>query len=434
MKLTKLPFLLFSLLLGAGGCNQEFLNPSSASETQAVSDVNGLLALANGLQYRYTISRVGVVYNAVTADGLSTRGLIVLNAGNTDEDNLGKGAANVNSNNAVVRNLWETSNLTKANADLILNNLGIVTDPTLKANLQAHASIFKALALGTMAQFWESVTITTGAAATFSPRADALKAAIALLESAQTALGAGTISPAFSAKIVAGIDYPNTLNALIARYALFLGDTDKALAAAGKVDLTKKSLFKFDDNTRNPIFETALSNANVYQPTDLNLGLPLALKPDPADKRLDFYFTSRTPTNGVYRGKGFFAASNAEIPIYLPGEITLIKAEAYARKNDLDNAIKELNGVLTKTTDAWGLGAGLPAYTGAKTGADVLTEIYRNRRIELFMSGLSLEDSRRFGRPAASAAAGSERNRNFYPYPATERDNNSANTPTDPAI
>jgi len=37
----------------------------------------------------------------------------------------------------------------------------------------------------------------------------------------------------------------------------------------------------------------------------------------------------------------------------------------------------------------------------------VLTEIYRNRRIELFMSGLALEDSRRFGRPAASAAADS---------------------------
>jgi hypothetical protein len=425
--------LLVAVLLSTSACQQEYLNPSSASETQAVTDVNGLLALANGLQYRYTISRTSPVYNAVTGSGLSTRGLVVLNAGNTDEDNLGRGGANVRgSDNAVVRNLWQESLLVNANADLILNNLGIVTDAQLKASLQAHASIFKALSLGTLAQFFEQVPISSGFNAAFSPRADALREAIRLLETAQTALGTGGLSPTFTGRVVTGIDIPNTLNALIARYALFVGDFDKALAAAAKVDLTKRSEFRFDDNTRNPIFETALSNVNVYQPTDLNLGLPAALAPNPADRRLDFYFQSRTPTNGVYRGKGFFTANNASIPVYLPGEISLIKAEAYARKNDLDNAIRELNVVLTKTTDAWGLGAALPAYAGARTQADVLTEIYRNRRIELFMSGLELEDSRRFGRPAAGTP-GAERTRNWYPYPQSERDNNTA-TPADPAI
>ncbi len=47
----------------------------------------------------------------------------------------------------------------------------------------------------------------------------------------------------------------------------------------------------------------------------------------------------------------------------------------------------------------------LPAYSGGTDAASVLTEIYRNRCIELFMSGLKLEDSRRFARPAT------ERNR-----------------------
>ena len=61
----------------------------------------------------------------------------------------------------------------------------------------------------------------------------------------------------------------------------------------------------------------------------------------------------------------------------------LIRAEAYARKNDLTNAVTELNKVLTKTTDVFGLGAGLPAYAGAQTAAAILTEIYRNRQIEL---------------------------------------------------
>ncbi|MFT4022700.1 MAG: hypothetical protein QM664_02815, partial [Flavihumibacter sp.] len=57
---------------------------------------------------------------------------------------------------------------------------------------------------------------------------------------------------------------------------------------------------------------------------------------------------------------------------------------------------------------------------------EILTEIYRQRCIELFMSGLKLEDMRRFGRPVT------ERKRNFFPYPFSERDNNP-NTPSDPA-
>ncbi len=48
------------------------------------------------------------------------------------------------------------------------------------------------------------------------------------------------------------------------------------------------------------------------------------------------------------------------------------------------------------------------------------------------MSGLKLDDSRRFGRPGPTDAD-AERNRNFYPYPTVERDNNP-NTPADPVI
>jgi hypothetical protein len=60
-----------------------------------------------------------------------------------------------------------------------------------------------------------------------------------------------------------------------------------------------------------------------------------------------------------------------------------------------------------------------------------LNEIYKNRRIELYLSGLSLEDSRRFGRPGATEP-NAERNRNYYPYTNAERDNNT-NTPSNPS-
>ncbi len=413
-------------------CSAEYLNPSAASETQVTNDVNGLITLANGLQFRYSVGRQAPVYTTIVGSGVSTRELRVLNAGNLDEENLRLGGAVVDGVNGIVRQLWSQSNLIKGNADLILNKLSIVTDPGVRSGLQAYATIYKALAIGTMATYFEQVTVENTAKPRFVPRVEALNQAIVLLETAQAAIAATPPTAGFTSRVVAGIDIPNTINALIARYALMAGDNAKALAAANRVVLTVRSEIRFDDVTRNPIWDVALGNVNVVQPVDLGLGLPVALRPVATDRRLDFYFLSRTATAGVFRGRGFFKSNGDAIPMYLPGEMLLIKAEAQARQNNLAAAVTELNAVLTKTTDAWGIGAGLPAYAGENTQPAILAEIYRQRRIELFMSGSSFEDARRFGRPV-STAADSERNRNFYPYPAVERDNNP-NTPADPTI
>jgi hypothetical protein len=166
----------------------------------------------------------------------------------------------------------------------------------------------------------------------------------------------------------------------------------------------------------------------VYGAIDnTTLGLPASLMPDPADKRLAFYTTT------TYASKilGFGAATTTPWPIYLPGEITLIKAEAYARQTppDLVNALLELNKVVTKkaANDAFGVGADLAPLVGPLTQQQILDEIYKQRSIELYMSGLKLEDMRRFNRPTV------ERKRNLLPYPFLERDNNP-NTPTDPGF
>ncbi len=434
MKKLTISVISLALLLLTNACTTEYVNPSSGNGEELLKDVNGLVSLANGLQYRYTIGRQSPAYTVIVAAGLTGKELRVLNAGNTDELLLEQGVANVLGNNGVVSNLWSQLHVTKSDADQVLagaNNLG---DPALKSGLIGYASIFKALSLGTLAQFWQQSPVTNGDTAQFRQRTDLLREAIRVLETASTAVTANPPSAAFTSRIVAGVDIPNTINALIARYSLMLGDNDKALAASDKVSLAVKSEFRFDDLTRNPIFDVALGNINVVQPTNLNMGLPDALKPDAADKRVDFYFLTRTPVvPAPFRGKGFFTANSSPIPVYLPGEMLLIKAEAYARKDDLANAVIELNKVVTKTTDAWGIGAALPAYDGTeKTKAEVLTEIYRNRCIELFMSGLKLEDNRRFARPEPPTNT-TERSRNFYPYPFVERDNNPK-TPADPAI
>lgn len=430
MKKTFIYSVLTATTLLATSCNQEFLNPSAASEQQVVNDVNGLIALANGLQYRLTIGRASPGYALPTAVGLTTKELKVLNAGNGDEAFLETGAGSVQNPNSVISNLWNQSHLVKANADNILNNVNIVQDAGTKSGLIAYASIFKALALGNLATGWEQAPLVVGTNAAFVPRADVLKAAITTLESAATAL-ATPVSANFTSRIVPGIDLANTIQALIARYSLMLGDNDKALAAAAKVDLTKKSAFNFDDTSRNPMFDVVFSNRNVTEPTNTDFGLPASLKPDAADKRISFFFQTSSATNNLGRAS-FYTANNTALPVYLPGEIILIKAEANARKGNLDAAVTELNNVLTKTTDAWGIGAGLPVYAGEKSAAAILTEIYKQRSIELFLQGFRLEDSRRFGRPGPGTA-GAERTRNWYPYPTTEKDNNT-NTPNDPAI
>jgi hypothetical protein len=157
------------------------------------------------------------------------------------------------------------------------------------------------------------------------------------------------------------------------------------------------------------------------------MGLPQGLQPDLADKRVPFYIaTSNTAPR--YRIAGFGAGSLTPMPIYLPGEMILIKAEAFARQNDLVNGLVELNKVVTKkpAADPFGVGADLPPVT-ANGQSQLLDQIYRHRTIEMYLSGTKLEDMRRFARPTT------ERKRNYFPYPFQERDNNT-NTPADPAF
>ena len=436
-------FFLFAatLALALGGCSKEYLNPSSISLPQATGSSDGLLTLCNGLQQRYsTGASLSVPYNAVALGGLSTRELLVLNQGNNEEYNVFLGGASVNNSNFVVKNLWTQAQLVRANADLVLQYAGNAAEPGTRSGIVAYASIFRALALGSLAQFFEKTPLVTQENAPFVDRVVALQSAVAQLETAAAQLAATPVSAEFTAKIVPGIDLPNTLQALIARYSLLAGDYDKALAAAGRVDLTKRSVFNYDDITRNPLFEYSFGNKNVLEPTNASLGLSGALAPEAGDRRLPFYVRNN-PTATQNLGTGFYTANAAPIPVYVPGEMLLIRAEAYARKNDLANAVIELNKVRTSTAAATlnsaGLptappGAGLAPYAGPLTAADVLLDILRNRNIELAYQGFRLEDSRRFGRPGPGTA-GAERNRNFFPYPRVERENNPA-TPADPAI
>jgi len=432
--------LLTGSLLLITSCNKEYINPSTASEPSVTTSVDGLMNLCAGLQRRFTIGRQSPLYNAPIAGGYSVYGLYTLNIGNTAEKELETGKGSVTRNNAIVIQMWSQCLLTRTEAETVLKNLGIAGDPADKVGLKAYASIFYALSMGTLVQFFEKIPLTNGLNAEFSPRAEALQKAITALESADADLATTTPSSKFISKIPAGIDIKNTVKALLARYyniqSMITGtynstSGNKALTYAAAASQTVKSEFRFSTTTTNPVGEQNVS-VNVFGAIDSTLGLKNGLAPVPAstDPRVGFYISKLNAT--TYPLKGFALDRTTSYPVYLPGEMSLIIAENYARQNSFAQSKTALDAVRTKTTDIYGIGAAQPAYSGPLTSTDLLQDIYKQRRLEMFISGQELEDSRRFGRPAPNTP-GEERNRTFFPYPFIERDNNT-NTPADPAI
>ena len=415
-------------------CEKDFVNPGAATEDQVLNSPDGLIGLTVGIQRRWSVGRQSPVYATVAGSGFSTFELRLINPGNAAENEVSLGKGELTGANGIVANIWEECLLVRNEADKVLANASNVPDAGVRSGLIATASIFKALANGTLAQFFEQVPLVTEDNALFSSREAALQDAIAVLDAAAATVAANPVPSDYTSKTPASIDHLNTINALLARYHNMLGNHDQAIGAASKVDLASTSTFAYDGVNTNPIAFVSILTNNVYQPVDLTLGLPGGLQPAANDQRLPFYFQDLMPANNDFRAAAFFDDATEAIPVYLPGEMLLIKAEAYARKNMLTEAIAELDMVLTKmpADDAFGVGAGLSGYAGAMDQDAVLEAIYANRCMELLMSGMRLEDSRRFGRPEPNEAD-EERNRNWYPYPFSERDNNT-NTPPDPPI
>jgi starch-binding outer membrane protein, SusD/RagB family len=426
-------FTLAAVLLLTVACKKDYTDPNRADAESVHKSASGLTNLVTGVHRTYAAGRASSVYNLITTDGFLTKQLNIINQGNTAEYQFFQGADKVDATNTIVLSFWTNSNKVIYDANTVLTYAPALADKNIASGLIAYASIFKAMALANMSMYWEKVPDTTGVGipVNFITNTEGFNKALAVINKAIAVVNADTISASLRTSLPAGIDILNTLQALKARYSLYTGNYAQALAAASAVDLTKRSSLNFDLVTLNPIFETATSTNNVYQPIDSTMGLPVALEPSLADKRVPFYISINAVTGPRYRINGFGATSTISIPVYLPGEMILIKAEAYARQStpDLVNALIELNKVITKkaANDVFGVGADLPADPGPYTQAALLEQIYRHRSIELYMSGLRLVDNRRFNRPV------SERKRSFLPYPFAEHDNNP-NTPTDPAF
>ncbi len=429
---------LLTVLVTSQSCKKDFALVGGATNDQVFANAKGMMGVNVSIQRLYSQS---VAYGLSSANGLLTGETFVVNTGNLSEVQLQNGGATVDNTNAQLALLWANANKCIYDANNVINNASIVPDKGYASGLVAYATLIKANALGCLSMLWENVPDTigiglSGANATFIPRTQGYSRCVAAIDRALAGITANPLSASFISDLPPGLnsgsDLIQALNALKARYALFAGNYSVALASANAVDLTRAVTFNFDAANPNQIFQSVTSTNNIYQPIDSTLGLPIGVRPSLNDGRVSFYTSINTAASPRFRLNGFWNAATRSIPVFVPDEMRLIRAECLLRQATPDAAGAQtiLDGILKQvpTVDPFGLGANIAAgYTGASDVASLLTEVYRNRCIELFHSGMKLEDSRRFGRPVA------ERKRNNMPYPLAERNNNT-NTPTDPVF
>ncbi|MCV6631635.1 MAG: RagB/SusD family nutrient uptake outer membrane protein [Flavobacteriaceae bacterium] len=434
-------FAICGILFGITSCETDFDNINQAAEDKVLTTKEGLMGVAVGMTEHYATSTLAPV---VEVPGLSTRELGNLLTFVTPAE-LVLGGQALNSDNAGITRLWDRLLRDKGMAESIIDNIdAIEMEPGTKSGLKSYARWFKALTLGNLIQNFEQAPINNDAdgQAIFSDRTAVLNECIQLLNDAKADLASIPASDEVN-NLLSTISLENVINALLARYNLYAGNPDDAIAAADAVDLTVKSVWPYDGTTtKNPVWNFAFFNNPDTKPQD-NFGLTGDYVPEAVDGRIAFYLTPSTDKESEFGEHevedlaGFFNDPAKSIPVYLPGEMLLIKAEAYAMKDELPNAVIQLNLVRQKTDDVFGVNAALGAWTGDETSKTaVMNEIFRNRAIELFMTGQRFEDSRRIHPDLSIPTAGDyfiERNRNYYPYPFNERENNK-NTPNDPNI
>ncbi|KAB7531191.1 RagB/SusD family nutrient uptake outer membrane protein [Flagellimonas olearia] len=438
---TKLKLmLLLASVVAITSCETDFDNPNAATDDQVFSSREGILAATIGMQQLY--STTGLRWIVETPAITAREGGITTTFQNMIELEDGGDIPNSNSN---VVGLWSTMlRVVGIAEDIAENAANVDIDAGTQSGLIAYAKLYQAMSIGAMAQNYEQVIVATSEDnPPFVSRTEGFNTAITLLTEAKAAIAANPISGEFQSEILRGdIDLANTIDAMLARFNLYAGNYEAAISAASAVDQTSASVFTYDSQNLNPIWSRVYQNsAPNFKPRD-NFGLPDSFTFDANDGRFDFYLIPLDTINQnqlpIEDLAGFFDGDTESIPVYLPDEMNLIIAEANLRKSTPDTgaAITALNEVLTDTDDVFGVNADVAAYAGDTTVDALLDEVYKNRRAELFLTGSSLEDSRRFGRPQPSPTVQNfdeERNRNFYPYPNTERDNNT-NTPADPSI
>ena len=393
-----------TLVGGLAACDLDLDNPNSPTEEQLSGSLNGVVAAAVGMQslYAQTIDDY-MTTNSLITDEWGTQSValvsyVALLTGPEEE---------IDPSFGVVSTPWSRSYLTIKAANAVIEAAqGPSVEGGMRAGISAMAKLFKAMSLSFLTQQYEEVAIQVSASgSTLKPRAEVMDTILALLESGRGDLEGVTEGDlaGFRARVEPSVfNTRNTINAMLARHYLMDGQYDEAIAAADRVPANSISSLAYPAPTRNPIENLAFQLNGGYVG-----GLESwVLAAEAGDRRVAYWLDTAAaqPTTNPVDTAVFdlekYSSPTEPFPVYLPDEMKLIKAEAYARTNRIPQARALVNEVRTQTTASVDEPvAGLPALPDAAldTEAELLAEIARQRRYELYEQGLRWEDTRRFG-------------------------------------
>ncbi|HEY9517499.1 MAG TPA: RagB/SusD family nutrient uptake outer membrane protein, partial [Gemmatimonadaceae bacterium] len=256
-------WLALAVAFAATGCDLDLENPNAPPESEVVSSVDGMFALAVGMQGQYATSMDDyLVTNSLATDewGTQTKALISYQSIFTGD--------NFDNSYLIVEAPWANSYGTIKSANTILANvdqLGLGTG--LHNQFTALAKLFKAMSFGMLIQQYESVPVVAGTSgASLQPREVVLDTILDLLHGASDDMAQVTdadISLTRNRLLGTGFDIRNTVNAMLARYSLIAGKYDEAIDAASSVNLAVLSVFSFPPPTRNPVENLAFQAGYV---------------------------------------------------------------------------------------------------------------------------------------------------------------------------
>ena len=417
-----------------GACSLDLKNPNSPTEAEVTSSVDNVIGLATGLQGRYATSYNNFAYMA----GLVTDEFASTSAALISISDAEQGA--VPSGTGVADNVFNSVYRTVRTADELLvgtDSLAAQIDPGTRSGLRALAFALKAAALGEALQSYQRIAIETYGvlAPTYVPRAEALPFVRALLDSAAATIATTPPSALFNSSILTpGVNLPNVIQLFRARYARLANDDATALAAAnlvGRTGAAALSVFTFPGTgvvpSVNPYSAVTGGTQGIAPRRQWRLSML------PQDQRFAYFVAPSTLTGRVgalLDQWSRYGNPQAPLPVYLPDEALLIKAEALANQGQLAPAQAALDSVRTDCTGGRGLDdpkACLPALGAALDRAQLIAEIYVQRRYELFGTGLRWEDARRRGLvrgPVAAPAVPAEAQRCWLPYAVGDRNAN----------
>lgn len=422
---------IFGLLL-LGACSLDLQNPNAPTEAQVTTSADGVIALATGLQARFATSYHAYAYTAgLVTDEFASVSAALISISDAEQGSVASGTAIAdNVFNAVYRTVRTADDLL-AGADALSAQL----EPGTRSGLRALAFALKAEALGEALQSYQKIPIKT--LGTTSPdyvaRTVALAYVRSLLDSAQLTLAAQAPSAFFNNSILTpGLNLPNTVNLFRARYARIANDQTTALAAANAVartGISALSVLTFPAPSVNPYANVTGGTNGIAPRRQFRLSMA------PQDQRFSYFVIPSTTVVGrigaLLDPFSRYASTQAPLPVYFPDEALLIKAEALVSQGSLPAAQAVLDSVRTDCAGGRGLDdpkACLPALAAQLSQADLLTEIYAQRRYELFGTGLRWEDSRRRSLVRGGVAAPGvpvDAQRCWLPYAIGDRNANT---------